>query len=73
MGIPALRVDGFEADDIPATLATQAVDDGADVLLLTGDRDAFQLVNEHTTVLYPKKGVSDLARMGPAEVKSDTD
>ncbi len=69
MGIPALKVDGFEADDILATLATQAVEEDFDVLLLTGDRDAFQLVNDRTTVLYPKKGVSDLARMGPAEVE----
>ena len=69
MKIPALKVDGFEADDILATLTTQAVAEGFDVLLLTGDRDAFQLVNDHTTVLYPKKGVSDLARMGPAQVE----
>ena len=69
MKIPALKVDGFEADDILATLTTQAVAEGFDVLLLTGDRDAFQLVDDHTTVLYPKKGVSDLARMGPAQVE----
>ncbi len=69
MKIPAIKVDGFEADDILATLTTQAVAEGFDVLLLTGDRDAFQLVDDHTTVLYPKKGVSDLARMGPAQVE----
>lgn len=69
MNIASLRVDGFEADDILATLTTQAVADDFDVLLLTGDRDAFQLVSDRTTVLYPKKGVSDLARMGPAEVE----
>ncbi len=70
MKIKSLRVDGFEADDILATLTTQAVDADFDVLLLTGDRDAFQLVSDRTTVLYPKKGVSDLARMGPAEVEA---
>ena len=70
MSIPSIKVAGFEADDILATLATQAVEQGMDVLLLTGDRDAFQLVSEHVTVLYPKKGVSDLARMGPAEVEA---
>ena len=69
MGIPAIKVDGFEADDILATLSTEAVEKDFDVLLLTGDRDAFQLVDNRTTVLYPKKGVSDLARMGPAEVE----
>ncbi|MFA7267514.1 MAG: DNA polymerase I, partial [Candidatus Nanopelagicales bacterium] len=69
MKITSLRVDGFEADDILATLTTEAVAEGFDVLLLTGDRDAFQLVSDQTTVLYPKKGVSDLARMGPAEVE----
>lgn len=69
MNIVSLRLDGFEADDILATLTTQAVADDFTVLLLTGDRDAFQLVDDHTTVLYPKKGVSDLARMGPAQVE----
>lgn len=69
MKITSLRVDGFEADDILATLTTEAVAEGFDVLLLTGDRDAFQLVSDQTTVLYPKKGVSDLARMGPSEVE----
>lgn len=69
MGIVSLRVDGFEADDILATLTKQAREEDFEVLLLTGDRDAFQLVDERTTVLYPKKGVSDLARMGPAQVE----
>ncbi len=68
MGIVSLRVDGFEADDILATLTKQAIAEDFEVLLLSGDRDAFQLVDDQTTVLYPKKGVSDLARMGPAEV-----
>lgn len=68
MGIVSLRKDGYEADDIMATLATQAVEQGFEVLLLTGDRDAFQLVNDHTTVLYPKRGVSEIARMGPDQV-----
>src|SRR6185436_12315485 len=66
--LDALRVvsvdkDGFEADDVIATLATQAEAAGMDVLICSGDRDAFQLVSDHTTVLYPKRGVSDLARM----------
>ncbi len=60
---------GYEADDVIATLATQAEQDGFDVLICTGDRDAFQLVTEHVTVLYPRRGVSDLARMTPELVK----
>ncbi len=44
-------------------------EEGIDVAIITGDRDAFQLVDDHVTVLYPKKGVSDLARMTPAAVE----
>ncbi|MFD5629453.1 DNA polymerase I [Streptomyces sp. NPDC127072] len=61
-------VDGFEADDVIATLATQAEAAGFDVLIVTGDRDSFQLVSEHTTVLYPTKGVSELTRFTPEKV-----
>jgi DNA polymerase I len=67
--IPRLSVAGYEADDLIATLATQAVGQGMEVSIVTGDRDAFQLVGEHCTVLYPRKGVSDLARMTPAAVE----
>eukprot|EP01032_Pedospumella_encystans_P032254 gene32254-36413_t len=68
--IPFLKKDGFEADDIIATLVTQALADDMDVLVLTGDRDALQLVTEHSTVLYPMRGVSDLARMTPEAVEA---
>ncbi|MFF0024311.1 DNA polymerase I [Streptomyces sp. NPDC005496] len=61
-------VEGFEADDVIATLATQAEAAGFDVLIVTGDRDSFQLVSEHTTVLYPTKGVSELTRFTPEKV-----
>jgi DNA polymerase-1 len=61
---------GFEADDVIATLTVQAVEQGMDVLICTGDRDALQLVNEHVTVLYPRKGVSDLTRFTPEEVEA---
>ncbi|AYY12894.1 DNA polymerase I [Actinobacteria bacterium YIM 96077] len=67
--IPVLEKDGFEADDLIATLATRATQDDVDVLICTGDRDTFQLVNEHVTVLYPKRGVSDLSRMTPEAVQ----
>src|SRR5215470_7566197 len=66
--IPVIEKPGYEADDVIATLATQACAAGMDVLICTGDRDAFQLVTDGCTVLYPKKGVSDLARMDPAAV-----
>jgi DNA polymerase I len=66
--VPFVSVAGFEADDLIATLATQAVEDGMEVLIVTGDRDALQLVGDRVTVLYPRKGVSDLARMTPAAV-----
>ncbi|WP_033340310.1 DNA polymerase I [Catenuloplanes japonicus] len=66
--IPFVERPNYEADDLIATLATQARGQGMEVLICTGDRDAFQLVDAHTTVLYPKKGVSDLARMDPAAV-----
>ncbi|NBE54187.1 DNA polymerase I [Streptomyces boluensis] len=62
-------VDGFEADDIIATLATQAEAAGFDVLVVTGDRDSFQLVSDHVTVLYPTKGVSELTRYTPEKVQ----
>ncbi|MFY1699409.1 DNA polymerase I [Solwaraspora sp. WMMA2101] len=66
--IPFVTKDNFEADDIIATLACAGRDAGMDVLICTGDRDAFQLVDDRITVLYPRKGVSDLARMDPAAV-----
>ena len=56
--IPVLEAPGFEADDVIATVASQALDAGYDVLVCTGDRDAFQLVGDPLTVLYPKRGQS---------------
>jgi DNA polymerase-1 len=67
-GITQFEVEGFEADDILATIAKRAESEGAQVFICTGDRDSFQLVNEATTVLYPKRGVSDLVRMTPDAV-----
>ena len=69
LNIPVVTAVNYEADDVIATLATQAEAKGFDVLICTGDRDAYQLVSERVTVLYPKKGVSDLARMTPAAVE----
>lgn len=69
MLVPRFAVEGFEADDIIATLATQAEALGYEVLIVTGDRDSFQLVSDHVTVLYPTKGVSELTRYTPAKVE----
>ncbi|HET8661978.1 MAG TPA: DNA polymerase I, partial [Micromonosporaceae bacterium] len=57
-----------EADDVIATLACQARDAGMEVFVVTGDRDAFQLVDERITVLYLKRGVSEMDRMTPQAV-----
>ena len=64
-----VEVDGYEADDVIATLATAATAQGLQTAIITGDRDAFQLVDDTVTVLYPRRGVSDLARMTPAAVE----
>jgi DNA polymerase-1 len=68
--VPVITAEGYEADDVIATLTVQAVEQGMDVLIATGDRDALQLVNPHVTVLYPRKGVSDLTRFTPEEVEA---
>lgn len=70
MHVAVLDKPSFEADDILATLAVQARAAGMEVLVCTGDRDALQLVNDDVTVLYPVKGVSELARMTPAAVEA---
>jgi DNA polymerase-1 len=67
--ITTFEKEGFEADDIIGTLTTRAESAGMEVLICTGDRDALQLVSDKTTVLYPRKGVSDLARMTPSAVQ----
>ncbi len=68
-GITQFEVEGYEADDVLATITKRAEKEGAEVFICTGDRDSFQLVNDKTTVLYPKRGVSDLARMTPDAVQ----
>ncbi|MDK1279436.1 DNA polymerase I [Arthrobacter sp. zg-Y820] len=70
MRIPTLSLDGYEADDILATLAEKASARNWDVMIVSGDRDAFQLVDDRVTVFYPKKGVSDLPRMDAAAVEA---
>lgn len=68
LGVVRIGVAGYEADDVIATLATAGEGAGVRVLILTGDRDAFQLVDDLTTVLYARRGVSDCVRMTPQEV-----
>jgi len=71
--IPIVDKAGFEADDVIATLATEARDRGDDVLVVTGDRDAYQLVEDpHVKVLYNRRGVSDYALYDEAGIKDRT-
>jgi DNA polymerase-1 len=68
MGIPRLSVAGYEADDIIATLTTRATAEGMSVLIVTGDRDALQLVSDDVTVLMTRRGISDMTRFTPDAV-----
>ena len=65
--IPHFELEGYEADDVIATFVDRFKKD-CDIIICTGDRDSFQLVSESVTVLYPKKGVTELARMTPDAV-----
>ena len=69
MGIVSLSREGFEADDILATLAYRAGHEGSTVLVVSGDRDSFQTVTDNVTVLYPGTGPGDLRRMTPQAVE----
>ncbi len=70
MSIPVLTKEGFEADDILATLSTQGAEKGYDVLVVSGDRDTIQLVTDDVTLLYPSvQGVSQLKRYDPVTVQ----
>ncbi|MDO5633837.1 MAG: DNA polymerase I [Micrococcus sp.] len=70
LGIPTITMEGYEADDIVATLATQAEAAGWETRVVSGDRDAFQLITEATLVLYPKKGVSDIPPLDAAAIEA---
>ncbi len=67
--ITTVEKDGYEADDVIATLTTQALAQGFEVLVCSGDRDALQLVTDRSTLLYPVRGVSELTRMTPQAVQ----
>src|SRR5215813_1876365 len=68
LGIRRLSAPGYEADDLIATLATQAAAEGMDVLIVTGDRDVLQLVSDRVTVLMTRLGITEMTRFTPATV-----
>src|SRR6476659_2702849 len=71
--IPVIEAPGFEADDILATLATEARDQGDEVLIVTGDRDVYQLVEDPSVrVIYNRRGVSDYANYDEAGIEERT-
>lgn len=69
LAIPRVSMQGVEADDLIATYATLAAAQGWDTLIVTGDRDVFQLIDEHTRVLYTRRGISDTVMMDAAAVE----
>lgn len=69
VGLVSLSAPGFEADDVIATLATQGAVAGMEVRIASGDRDAFQLVSEDCTVLYPGRSLSELSRITPEQIQ----
>lgn len=69
MGITVVTKEGFEADDALATMARMGTEAGAAVEVMSGDKDSFQLSNKTVTILYPKRGVSDLNRMTPEAIE----
>ena len=68
LGIRRLSAAGYEADDLIATLATQGSAEGMDVLIVTGDRDALQLVSDRVTVLMTRRGITEMTRFTPETV-----
>nr|WP_312606950.1 DNA polymerase I [Kocuria rhizophila] len=68
LGVPIVTMEGHEADDVLATLASRAAAEDFEVLVFSGDRDAFQMITDHVTVVYPGRTPSDLRRMDAAAV-----
>ncbi|MBO4299567.1 MAG: DNA polymerase I, partial [Clostridia bacterium] len=69
MHIRIIEMDGYEADDILGTLSLMCEEKGIDNLIITGDRDAFQLAGPHTTVLYTRQGIKDTERVTPEFIR----
>jgi DNA polymerase-1 len=73
LAIPVIEAEGFEADDVLATLATEARDSGRPVIVVTGDRDSYQLVEDpYIRVLYNRRGVSDYSLYDEAGIEERT-
>src|ERR1019366_10370948 len=73
LGVPAVDAEGYEADDVIATLATRLSADGHEVVIVTGDRDAYQLVRDPLVkVLYNRRGVTDYVLYDEAGVEERT-
>jgi DNA polymerase-1 len=68
LGVPIVELDGWEGDDVLGTLARRGEEAGINVLLVTGDRDAYQLVTDTVKVVTTRKGVTDIVVFGPEEV-----
>src|SRR2546430_12779519 len=66
--LPILSAPGYEADDLIATLATQAAAEDMDVLIVTGDRDVLQLVSDRVTALMTRRGITEMTRFTPETV-----
>jgi DNA polymerase-1 len=71
LNVPWFRVDNFEADDLLGTLSKQASHQGIDTLVVTGDRDALQLIDDNITVVMTKKGISEVVRYDPELLKQE--
>ena len=70
LGLPHAKAAGYEADDFHAAAASAETARGGRTLVVTSDRDAYQLASETVTILVPRRGVTELERVGPAEVRA---
>ncbi|MDD2371837.1 MAG: DNA polymerase I [Firmicutes bacterium] len=71
MGIPVLEAEGFEADDILGTVGKIGSDNKDNIILVTGDKDAFQLINDYTTLYLTRKGLSEIEKLTPDKLYED--
>ena len=69
MGIPILQLEGYEADDVIGTVTRRCEEEGVDAVVVTGDRDSFQLAGARTTILYTKRGIAEHERVTPDWVR----
>ncbi len=71
LGVPTYSIDGFEADDILGTMAAAMAAKGHRSIIITGDKDALQLVDDAVTVRYTRKGISDVVEYNPSKIEKD--